>query len=79
MEEVRRRGKWDTWLLGKASKTLSKMMKENLIVIAWAYAYDIHVWGFHENKYGIDKIEFVLPYIERLLVYTKKVLKNFPK
>jgi len=75
LSEVIKRGRWDTWILGKAAARLALQLGEERIRTAWAYAYEIHVWGFHETKYGIDIVKQTLPYIEWLLQYTKKILK----
>jgi len=72
--EAAKRGKWDTWILGKAAARLAQQLGDERIRTAWAYAYEIHVWGFHEAKYGIDIVKQTLPYVEWLLQYTKKTV-----
>jgi len=72
--EAAKRGKWDTWILGKAATRLAQQLGEERIKAAWSYAYEIHVWGFHEAKYGIDIVKQTLPHIEWLLQYAKKAL-----
>ena len=74
LEEARRRGKWDTWLLGMAATDLSKRLSEDRIRLAWKDAYDIHVWGFHEAKYRVEDAEATLPSAEWLLNYAKKAI-----
>ena len=76
LDEVRRRGKWDTWLLGKAATSLAERLGEERVRIAWSIAYDIHVWGFHEARYGVREVKHALPYIEWLLRYAREKLKN---
>ncbi len=76
LEEVEKRGKWDTWLLGRAATDLSKILREDRIRLAWANAYDIHVWGFHEVKYRIEDVEAALPLAEWLLNYTRQVIRE---
>ncbi|MEM4061215.1 MAG: PaREP1 family protein [Pyrobaculum sp.] len=74
VEEVKRRGKWDTWLLGMASTDLSKTLKEDRIRLAWKDACDIHVWGFHEAKYRVEDVKAALPLTEWLLNFTRQVV-----
>ncbi len=76
LKEVRRRGKWDTWLLGMAATSLAEMLSEEQVRMAWSIAYDIHVWGFHEAKYGLREVKHALPHIEWLLRYTKEKLST---
>lgn len=79
LEEAERRGKWETWLLGKASRQLAEKLGEDRIRLAWKDAYDIHVWGFHEHKYDIDDVRAALPLAKWLLNYAKEVLKTLEK
>jgi len=74
--EVEKRGRWDTWILGKAATRLAVQLGEERIRAAWAYAYDIHVWGFHEAKYEIEEVKHTLPHIDWLLEYTRRALKQ---
>ena len=74
LKEAEKRGKWDTWLLGRASTDLSKVLKEDKIRLAWTTAYDIHVWGFHEAKYRMEDVETALPLTEWLLNFTKQTI-----
>ena len=76
LEEVKRRGRWTAWLLGMASTDLSKALKEERVRQAWAMAYDIHVWGFHEAKYRVEDIEAVLPLAIWLLNFTKQTIEK---
>jgi len=75
LEEVERRGKWDTWLLGMAATDLSRLLKEDRVRFAWTVAYDVHVWGFHEAKYRVEDVEAALPLAEWLLSYVKKTTR----
>ncbi|ABL79091.1 PaREP1 family protein [Thermofilum pendens] len=76
LEEVRRRGRWDAWLLGQASTDLSRILGEDRIRFAWATAYDVHVWGFHEAKYRLEDVESALPIARWLLEYARKVVQQ---
>lgn len=80
LEEVRKRGKWEAWLLGKAARELSEMLNDDRIRLAWKDAYDIHVWGFHETKYGVEDVKAALPLAKWLLNLTKKIIfDSIPK
>ena len=71
---ARRRGRWDTWLLGQAATDLGRILREEKIRYAWTVAYDVHVWGFHEAKYRVEDVESAIPIIEWLMKYTKDML-----
>ncbi len=43
------------------------------IRLAWKDAYDIHVWGLHETKYGVDDVRASILLAKWLLEYAKKV------
>ena len=70
-------GRWWTQLLGKAARDLSRRLGEPKITDAWARAYDDHVWGFHEAKYGVEDIRDDVELVNWLLNYVKqKVLSQ---
>ncbi|MFP3215920.1 MAG: PaREP1 family protein [Vulcanisaeta sp.] len=73
-QEARKNGRWFTWLLGEAAKSIADRLSEPVVLEAWAVAYDIHVWGFHEAKYGVDRVMVGLKYVEQLLNLTRRVL-----
>ncbi|MCG2881197.1 MAG: PaREP1 family protein [Vulcanisaeta sp.] len=73
-QEVRKNGRWFTWLLGSAAKSIADRLGEPVVLEAWAVAYDIHVWGFHEARYGIERVMVGLKYVEQLLNLTRRVL-----
>ena len=75
LEIVRKRGRWDTWLLGQAATDLSKMLGEERIKHTWAVAYDVHVLGLHEAKYRVEDVDAAMPLAEWLLNYTKRAIK----
>ncbi len=56
LEEVEKRGKWETWLLGRAARQAAERLGEDRVRLAWKDAYDVHVWGFHEAKYDVDDV-----------------------
>ena len=67
------KGKWSTGLLATSSKKLTKQLSKKEIDEAHAQAWDAHVWGFHENKYGVSEVASVVPYVEKLVQYVKEV------
>jgi hypothetical protein len=48
-EEFLKEGRWYTYLLGKASKTLSKKLGY-WVLDRWNASSDLHVWGLHERN-----------------------------
>ena len=68
-QEAVKEGRWWIQLLGKASRGLSRELKEPRITDVWSRAYDIHVWGFHETKYTIEDIKEDAEYVDWLLNY----------
>ena len=76
LDEVKKRGRRDTWLLGMAATDLAKELGEDRIHLAWSKAYDIHVWGFHEAKYRVDDVKAALPLAKWLVGYSRKVLRE---
>jgi hypothetical protein len=73
-QEALREGRWFTHLLGKAARSLSVRLSEPRIADAWSRAYELHVWGFHEGKYGIDYVRVDLPGIEWFVNYTRQLV-----
>ncbi|WP_054854542.1 PaREP1 family protein [Vulcanisaeta distributa] len=73
-QEAIKEDRWFTHLIGRAARTLSSRLGESRIVDAWSRAYDLHVWGFHEGKYGIDQVRVDLPLIEWFVNYTGQLV-----
>lgn len=71
-EEFLKEGRWYTYLLGKASKTLSKKLGY-WVLDGWNAGYDLHVWGFHERKYSVEDVKVSLKRIEEMLIEAKKL------
>lgn len=67
------KGKWETGLLMTASKKLTSTLNNEEIDGGWLKAWDVHVWGFHENKYGIEETKPAVLYIEKLLEHARGV------
>jgi hypothetical protein len=74
-EEFLEMGKWSTYLLGKASKSLSVKLGD-WVINGWNSAFDLHVWGFHEAKYNVRDVEVGLRIIEEMFKEAKKVLEG---
>jgi hypothetical protein len=74
--EARRSGRWFAWLLGRAARTLARRLGEMRIKAAWTLAYDIHVWGFHEAKYGVSDIKDDIEEVKWLLAYARRVVEG---
>lgn len=66
-DEAKEDGRWRSYLLGRAARKLTSDLKRTEIEDAWVRAFDIHVWGFHEGKYGIEDIKLDVPYVEWLV------------
>jgi len=54
--EALREGRWYTYLLSRASKTLTSQLGD-WVSDGWNAAYDLHVWGFHEGKLSVDHVK----------------------
>jgi hypothetical protein len=50
------------------------MLGEPKIEYAWAVAYDIHVWGFHEAKYGVEDVREDVGHVKWLLNYARQAV-----
>jgi hypothetical protein len=70
--EAAREGRWWAQPLGKAARRLARELSEPRIEYAWAVAYDVHVWGFHEAKYTVEDVKEDVGYVEWLLNYVKQ-------
>lgn len=71
-EEFLKEGRWYTYLLGKASKTLSKKLGY-WVLDGWNAGYDLHAWGLHERKYSVGDVKVSLKRIEEMLIEAKKL------
>ncbi|RLE56594.1 MAG: superfamily I DNA and RNA helicase and helicaseubunit [Thermoprotei archaeon] len=71
LEEVKKRGRWTTWLLGMASTDLSRVLREERIALTWSKAYEVHVWSLHEARYRVEDVGIAVPVVEWLLTYTR--------
>lgn len=74
LEEVEKKGRWETWLLGRAARELAEELGNDRVRLVWKDAYDIHVWGFHERKYGVEDVKAALPLAKWLLEYARELI-----
>lgn len=70
-EEVEKDGRWRSYLLAQAAGKLTRNLNEAKIRETWAIAFETHVWGFHEGKFGVEEVKQAVPYVEWLVNYLK--------
>jgi hypothetical protein len=76
-EEFKKEGRWWSRLLARTASTLAQRLGEDGIGDAWARAFNLHIWGFHEKALGIEHITPDIPYVEWLVNYTKAKVDGF--
>jgi hypothetical protein len=65
-QEALREGRWYTYLLSRASKTLASQLGD-WVLDGWNSAYDLHVWGFHEGKLTVDYVKVGVRKVETMI------------
>ena len=70
-----REGRWYTYLLSMASKTLAKNLGD-WVQDGWNAAYDLHVWGFHEGKLTIEYVKTGVDKVKKMLDEARKILQS---
>lgn len=78
-EKADKDGRWRSYLLAQAAGKLAEDLKKKEIEDAWLRAFSIHVWGFHEGKFGVEEIKRNVPYVEWLVNYLKTQIGSDPK
>jgi len=73
-EEARREGRWWSKLLARAAGRLARDLGRKEIKDAWARAFNLHTWGFHERALLVEDAEQDIPYVEWLVNYVKENL-----
>ena len=68
-------GRWWSKLLEKAAVKLAEKYKEKKIFEAWAVAFNLHIWGYHECALNIKEVKYHLPCAKWLLEFTENKLK----
>jgi hypothetical protein len=71
-EKAQKDGRWVGYISRRAARRLAQDLGRKEIKDAWARAFDIHVWGFHEGKYEVEDIEQSIPYAEWLVDFVKQ-------
>ena len=74
LSKVNERGRWTVTELEKAVERISERLGE-WFGDAWDRAWVLHVWGFHEEKLDSEAIRVRLPYIERMVNETTKIVR----
>ena len=77
--EAKEDGRWKNYLLAQAAGKLAYNLRRKEIEDAWARAFNIHVWGFHEGKFDVEDIKPDVPYVEWLIDYVKEKEGEFKK
>ena len=70
-KRAKKERRWYSYLLGQAAGRMARALKQEKIEDVWARAFNIHVWGFHEGKFGVDIIRQNIPYVEWLVNFVK--------
>ncbi|WP_054853741.1 PaREP1 family protein [Vulcanisaeta distributa] len=69
-------GRWHTYLLSMASKTLAKSLGD-WVVDGWNAAYDLHVWGgFHEGKLTVDYVRVGVNRVKAMFSEARKLFEE---
>jgi hypothetical protein len=72
---VEKRGRWTVAELEEAVELISQRVGEWFIA-SWDSAWALHVWGFHEAKLDSKAVKIRVPYIERMVLEAKKVIRG---
>jgi len=75
LKRVRSRSRWSVTDLEKAVESIADRLGQWLEE-AWDRAWALHVWGFHEAKLDSEAVKRRLPYVERIVEETRKVLSS---
>jgi len=72
---VERKGRWTVTELEEAVELISQRVGEWFIT-SWDSAWAVHVWGFHEAKLNSKAVKIRVPYIERMVLEAKKLIRG---
>jgi sulfatase maturation enzyme AslB (radical SAM superfamily) len=75
LENVKKRGRWTVAELERAVEAISERFGEWFISV-WDIAWALHVWGFHEAKLDSKAVKVRLPYLERMILETQKLVEK---
>lgn len=71
ISRVEERGRWTVTDLDRAARLLAKRHGK-WVLQALSYAWDLHVWGFHEAKFDSEAVRERIPEVERLVNLARK-------
>ena len=74
LAKVNNRGGWTVTELEKAVERISEKLGERF-TMAWDRAWVLHMWRPHEEKPNPNAIRIRLPYIERMVNETIKLVR----
>ena len=72
---VEEKGRWTVSYLEKAVEAISERLG-GWFLQSWDNAWALHVWGFHEAKLDSKAVEMRLPYVERIVLETERVIQR---
>jgi hypothetical protein len=72
---VEEKGRWTVSYLEKAVEAISERLG-GWFLQSWDNAWALHVWGFHEAKLDSKAVEIRLPYVERIVLETERVIRG---
>jgi hypothetical protein len=72
---VEEKGRWAVSYLEKAVEAISERLG-GWFLQSWDNAWALHVWGFHEAKLDSKAVEIRLPYVERIVLETERVIQR---
>jgi hypothetical protein len=75
LEDVAKSGRWSVTRLWRSVLRISDKLGE-LFMHSWNSAWVLHVWGFHEAKFGPEDVKKLLPYVERMALEAQKVVRG---
>jgi hypothetical protein len=73
LEDVAKSGRWSVTRLWRSVLRISDKLGE-WFMHSWNSAWILHVWGFHEAKFGPEDVKKLLPYVERMALEARKVV-----
>jgi hypothetical protein len=73
LEDVAKSGRWSVTRLWRSVLRISDKLGE-WFMHSWNSAWVLHVWGFHEAKFGPEDVKRLLPYVERMALEARKVV-----
>jgi hypothetical protein len=75
LEDVAKSGRWSVTRLWRSVLRISDKLGE-WFMHSWNSAWVLHVWGFHEAKFGPEDVKKLLPYVERMALEAQKVVRG---